>query len=54
MMKNKYIAPEVEVMELEMQALLENASPVPVDITEDAEGPGLSRPFDNMPIFNNN
>lgn len=51
MKKNRYIAPEVEVMELEMQALLENASPVPVDITEDAEGPGLGRQLDN-PFIN--
>ena len=46
------MAPEVEVMELEMQALLENASPVPVDLDTDAEEPGLSRPMDDLP-FNN-
>lgn len=50
MKKNEYIAPEVEVMELGVDMLLE-ASPVPVDLDTDAEEPGLGREMNN-PFFN--
>ncbi len=50
MKKNEYIAPEVEVMELGVDTLLE-ASPVPVDLDTDAEDPALGREMDN-PFFN--
>ena len=51
MKKNEYIAPEVEVMELGVDMLLE-ASPVPVDLDTDAEDPALGREMNN-PFFLN-
>ena len=47
MKKNEYIAPEVEVMELGVETLLE-ASPVPVDLGTDAEDPALGREMNNL------
>lgn len=47
MKKNEYIAPEVEVMELGVDMLLE-ASPVPVDLDTDAEDPALGREMNNL------
>jgi hypothetical protein len=47
MKKNEYIAPEVEVMELGVEMLLE-ASPVPVDLDTDAEDPALGREMNNL------
>lgn len=47
MKKNEYIAPEVEVMELGVDMLLE-ASPVPVDLDTDAEDPALGREMNNQ------
>ena len=47
MKKNEYIAPEVEVMELGVDMLLE-ASPVPVDLDTDAVDPALGREMNNL------
>lgn len=49
MKKNEYMAPVVEQMELGVETLLE-ASPVPVDLDTDAEGPAMSRPADGLPF----